>query len=191
VYEIIKAARDLQEVCESERWRYCFIGGLALQRWGQPRETVDVDLTLLTGFGTEERYIQKLLQFFRPRIELAAEFARERRILLLTSAQGVGLDIALAGLPYEELIIERASPFMYPPDIELRTCSAEDLIVLKAFANRLQDWADIERIIMRQTDALDWDYTMAQLAPLVELKDAPEILAQLERMRLGNSPDPY
>jgi hypothetical protein len=25
------------------------LGGVALQRWGEPRETVDVDLTLLTG----------------------------------------------------------------------------------------------------------------------------------------------
>ncbi len=48
--EVIRAAAELQAVCESQSWRFCFIGGLALQRWGEPRETVDVDLTLLTGF---------------------------------------------------------------------------------------------------------------------------------------------
>ena len=48
--EVIRAAAGLQAVCEEEHWRFCFIGGLALQRWGEPRETVDVDLTLLTGF---------------------------------------------------------------------------------------------------------------------------------------------
>ena len=47
--EVIRAAAELQTVCEEECCRFCFIGGLAVQRWGEPRETVDVDLTLLTG----------------------------------------------------------------------------------------------------------------------------------------------
>jgi hypothetical protein len=46
---LIRAAADLQAVCERARWQFCFIGGLAVQRWGEPRETVDVDLTLSTG----------------------------------------------------------------------------------------------------------------------------------------------
>jgi hypothetical protein len=61
VNEIIRAAAELQAICERERWRYCFIGGLALLRWGEPRETIDVDLTLLTGFGGEAPFIDKLL----------------------------------------------------------------------------------------------------------------------------------
>ena len=56
--EVIRAAADLQSVCESHAWRFCFIGGLAVQRWGEPRETVDVDLTLLTGFTGEDRFVQ-------------------------------------------------------------------------------------------------------------------------------------
>jgi hypothetical protein len=49
VIELIRAASDLQALCEAEGFRFCFIGGLAVQRWGEPRETVDVDMTLLTG----------------------------------------------------------------------------------------------------------------------------------------------
>ena len=162
---------------------FCFIGGLAVQRWGEPRETVNVDLTLVTGFGNEERFIQILLQHFEGRIPDAAQFARDRRVLLLRSKKGVGLDVALGALPFEELIVQRSSIFDYPPKIKLRTCSAEDLIVLKAFAGRGQNWVDIERIIIRQTGKLDWDYIRAQLRPLAELKSAPEILDQLERRR--------
>ena len=73
--------------------------------------------------------------------------------------------------------------FDYPPHIALRTCSAEDLLVLKAFASRAQDWVDIERIIVRQTGKLDWSYIHEQLRPLVELKGVPEILDELERRR--------
>ena len=154
--EVINAAAGLQSLCQSRGWQFCFIGGLAVLRWGQPRETVDADLTLLTGFGGEEPFIQILLQHFEPRIPDAAEFARQRRVLLLKSERGVGLDVSLGGLPFEELVVQRSSLFDYPSSITLRTCSAEDLIVLKAFAGRGQDWVDVESVIVRQTRKLDW-----------------------------------
>src|SRR6266571_7330473 len=172
---VINAAAELQALCERRAWRFCFIGGLAVQRWGEPRETADVDLTIITGFGDEDTVIEGLLQEFAPRISDAVEFARSRRVLLLRSKEGVGLDVALGALRYEQLMVERSSLFEFPTHIQLRTCSAEDLIVLKAFAARGQDWVDIERIIVRQTGKLDWNYVYAQLRPLVELKNAPEI----------------
>lgn len=181
--EVINAAAELQSFCEAHDWRFCFIGGLAVQRWGEPRETVDVDLTLLTGFGGEDPFIQILLEDFEARIPDATQFARERRVLLLRSKKGVGLDVALGALPFEELVVQRSSLFQFPPHIELRTCSAEDLIVLKAFAGRGQDWVDVERIIVRQTGKLDWNYIYEQLRPLAELKNAPEILDQLAQRR--------
>lgn len=181
--EVIQAAAELQAVCEAQGWSFCFIGGLALQRWGEPRQTADADLTLLTGFGKEEQFIQILLRHFEGRISSAAQFALERRVLLLRSRKGVGLDVAFGALPFEVLVVQRSSVFDYPPKIALRTCSAEDLVVMKAFASRGQDWVDVERIIVRQTGKLDWNYIHQQLQPLAELKDAPEILDQLERRR--------
>ncbi len=180
---VIRAAAELQDVCEAHGWRYCFIGGLAVLRWGEPRETVDVDLTVLTGFVNEARYVSALLAQFEPRIDDAADFARVNRVLLLRAASGVGLDIALGGLPFEEAAVGRSSLFTFPPDVRLRTCSAEDLIVFKAFADRPKDWIDIEGVIVRQSPRLDWDYVHHQLAPLAELKDNPEILDRLDKRR--------
>lgn len=51
---VLAAAGEVQSYCRGRGWRFCFIGGVALQRWGEPRLTQDVDLTLLTGFGDEE-----------------------------------------------------------------------------------------------------------------------------------------
>ena len=51
--EVYRAAAELQRRFQDRGWRFCLIGGLALQRWGEPRETIDVDVTLLTGFGDE------------------------------------------------------------------------------------------------------------------------------------------
>jgi hypothetical protein len=50
--------------------------------------------------------------------------------------------------------------------------------VLKAFADRDKDWLDIKTVIIRQ-HRFDWNYVNAQLAPLAEVKDAPEILTRL------------
>jgi hypothetical protein len=84
-------------------------------RWGEPRETVDVDLTLLTGFGQEEPFVTALLNRFEGRIPDAAAFALDRRVLLLRSREGVGLDVALGALPFEQRVVERSSFFEYPP----------------------------------------------------------------------------
>jgi hypothetical protein len=183
VTEVIRAAAELQTVCVEQGWRFCFIGGLALQRWGEPRETVDVDFTLLTGFGDEERFARILLQRFEPRIDRAIEFALSNRVLLLRVKSGVGLDIALGALAFEESVVARSTLFQFPEERWLHTCSAEDLIVLKAFAARAKDWIDIEGIIIRQTGKLDWHYIEAQLTPLAELKESPEIVDELERRR--------
>ncbi len=182
--EVIRTAAQLQDLCETENWRFCFIGGLALQCWGEPRETVDVDVTLLTGFGGKEPYVEALLDQFESRIEEPRRFALKHRVLLLRAASGVGIDVALAGLPFEECAIERSRKLEFPGDTRLRVCSAEDLIVMKAFAARSRDWADVESVIVRRTGLLDWAYIRSQLRPLVDLKGAPEIMKELEERRI-------
>jgi len=144
-----------------------------------------VDLTLLTGFGNEETYIDALLERFRSRIPDARDFALRHRVLLLAASNGVGIDVSLAGLPFEAAVIERSSPFPFTPEASLRTCSAEDLIVLKAFAGRGQDWVDVENIILRQGDRLDWPRIVENIAPLCDLKGSPDTLERLERLRVA------
>ena len=67
-------------------------------------------------------------------------------------------------------------------DFVLKTCSAEDLVVLKAFAARDKDWADIHSILLRQKGKLDVGYIRENLSPLCELKSAPEIMTKFEMM---------
>ena len=62
------------------------------------------------------------------------------------------------------------------------SCSAEDLIVLKLFASRAIDVRDAESVALRYSRKLDWRYIEDQLTPLVELKEAPEILQTLSRL---------
>lgn len=180
---LIRAAADLQAVCVAHRWQFCFIGGVAVQRWGEPRETVDVDLTLLTGFGDEAGFVSALAAAFEPRVPDVEAFARSNRVVLLRADSGVGLDIALGGLPFEASVVDRATYFTFPTDVPLKTCSAEDLVVFKAFADRPKDWVDVEGILIRQSPTLDWHYVRSQLAPLAELKEQPELVDRLDTLR--------
>lgn len=177
--DLFRQAQELQRHFERNHWRFCFIGGVALQRWGEPRLTVDIDVTLLAGFADEEPFVDDLLKQYAGRLTDTKDFALKNRVLLLKSPESIDIDIAFGALPFEELAVGRATNFEFVPGITLLTCSAEDLIVLKAFADRSRDWADIEGIIVRQGDKLDIEYIFQQLSPLCELKESPEILRKL------------
>lgn len=89
----------------------------------------------------------------------------------------------IGGLPFEASVVDRATYFTFPTDVPLKTCSAEDLVVFKAFADRPKDWVDVEGILIRQSATLDWHYVRSQLAPLAELKEQPELVDRLDTLR--------
>ena len=180
--DLFSLAAELQHFFLQNGWRFCFIGGLALQRWGENRITRDIDLVLMTGFGHEVTYVDHLLANYTPRREDAREFALQYRVLLLKSNFGIGIDISLAALQFEEEIITRATDFEFQPGVPIRTCSSEDLVVLKAFASRPQDWVDIRGILIRQKLHLARGAIINRLSPLVELKEEPQILDRLQEL---------
>ena len=182
---LLRTALDVQNFFEEHGWKFCFIGGIAVQKWGEPRVTDDVDITLITGFGTEESFMDQILTWMKPARPDAKNFAQQHRVLLLRHANGVKVDIAMGAFPFEVGAAARSRKIRLAEDCELRLCTAEDLIVFKTFAARGRDWLDVEGIIVRQGDAnLDWRYIHEQLTPLLALKEAPELLDQLEALRV-------
>ncbi len=175
-----KTAVELQRYLDALEHQFCFIGGVAVQRWGEPRLTRDVDVTLLVDFGSEAAVIEKILEKYQPRIENPIQFAIQSRVLLAQDAQGIGIDLALGGMPYEQRLIERSSSWGVPGTGKINTCSAEDLVVLKAFASRPRDWTDVENVIIRQGEKLDRNLIDEELQPLLELKEEPELKDQLD-----------
>ena len=179
---LFEAGLELQNTFQKLKWPFCFIGGLAVIRWGEIRLTQDIDLCLLCGFGNEKKYINLLLKKFRSRIIDAKEFALNKRVLLLYASNDVDVDISLSGLPFEKDMIEQATLFEFHNDCNLITCSAEDLVILKAFADRTKDWMDVEGVLLRQGKRLDSKYIIDRLTPLCELKESMEIVKKLEKL---------
>lgn len=179
------AAAEILAFCTARGWQCCVIGGVAVQRWGEPRQTRDVDVTLFTGIGDEARFVDAILNHYAARFPEARRFALDRRVLLVETAGGIPLDISLGALPYEVRVVGRSTPFEVEPGVRVTTCAAEDLVVLKVFAGRPQDWLDVEGVVVRQGPELDRDLVMAELRPLLDLKEdsegQPRLLAMFKK----------
>jgi hypothetical protein len=175
---LLEAAAELCAFMEARRWKFCIIGGLAVQQWGEPRTTLDVDFSLLTGWGEEAPYVSALLEQFPSRIPDAHAFALAHRVLLIRASNGCDVDIALSALPFEEAMVDRAVKVAFSPDLLLRCCTAEDLVVMKAFAGRPRDWQDVECVVSRR-EHLDQTYIIGQLEPLCVMREDRETLARL------------
>lgn len=104
-----------------------------------------------------------------------------RRGDLLASSGNVGIDVALGALPFEERAVSRATDWRIN-EVVLHTCSAEDLVVYKAFAGRPQDWVDVEMVIARQGPSLNDALILGEASPLLELKKAPQDRARLAEL---------
>ena len=173
--DLLAAAKEICDWLDGAGFRSCVIGGLAVQRWGEPRLTRDVDLTVLAEFGREEPVVDACLARFRGRLTDARDFALQHRVLLIRADNGVDLDLALGASSFEVASIDRAIPYEFSPDHSLRTCSAEDLIVHKTVAGRPHDVADIRGIVIRQHGRLDLAHIRHWLALFAEIKGDPEL----------------
>lgn len=179
---IFEAALELEQICRAAGFKFCFIGGLAVQRWGQPRMTAVVDLTVVTGFGGEAPFVDTLLGQLRGRIPDARDFALRHRTLLLAASNGIHADVSLGAMPFEERAADRATAYFVTSTASVTTCSAEDLIVHKAFAGRAKDWLDIEGIVVRQRSRLHEQLIWDELLPLLELRDDATVEPRLRRL---------
>ncbi len=179
---ILEAASEVDRWCTELGLEFCFIGGLAVLRWGEPRLTRDVDLTVLCAYGAESSVIDPLLERFGARIDDARDFALRHRVLLLRASNDVPIDLALGALPFEARAAERASRWQVGADVLLLTCGAEDLVVHKVFAGRDRDWIDVEGVIERRRDTLDRELIETELRPLLELKDATDHLTRVDQL---------
>lgn len=160
---------------------YVIIGGMAVQRWGEPRFTLDVDVTVAAPPDDPERLVRALVERFSSRIEDPIAFARQSRVVLVRASNGCPVDISLALPGYEDEVMRRAVDYELEPGKVVKLCSAEDLIIHKAVAGRPQDLRDIEGVVARQREALDVAYIRRWLTEFAAILEAPELLERFDQ----------
>jgi hypothetical protein len=178
--ELARAAAHITAFLERMSRPCCVIGGVAVSRWGEPRATEDVDLTVLADFGDERTVLMELLSEYPSRISEPESFADANRIALLLLPGNIKADVSLAAFPFEREAIERSSDWELPERVRIRTCSAEDLVIYKLVAGRPGDIQDIIGIVERQREKLDVARIRHWGAQFAELKEDPDLLRPFE-----------
>lgn len=182
---LLDAAVEIQGFCTQQRWSFCFIGGIAVQHWGEQRFTRDADLTLYTGVGDEKTFIDTVLRTFAPRNEGVRDFALRNRVLLIYAGNGMPIDISLGAVPFEQKAAADAKMQELAPGFRLRLCSPAALVVFKVFAGRPLDWNDVEGIVAKSGKRIDWSDVRSDLRELLALKQDDESLPRLEKLLAG------
>jgi hypothetical protein len=177
----IKAALAVHEFfCERLKLNYAVIGGIALQFWGEPRFTHDLDVTVQDKLDLPE-LVRLTTEAFGSRVPDPNRFARETRMLLLRVAD-VDVDVAVALRGYEDSLFARVRSIEVEPGKRLNICSAEDLIIHKALAGRPQDLADVQSIVQRQGKKLDVRYMRRWLGEFSRTLSDPAILERFRQI---------
>lgn len=141
---------------------YLVVGGLAVNFYGIPRMTYDIDLMILLETENVIRLINKLNDLaYRPRVPVnPIEIAdKEIRNKWMHEKEMKALSFYNDKLPIGEIDIVFDSPILYSElksravifkieEIEIPTVSIHDLITLKQYSGRKQDIADVEYLKM-------------------------------------------
>lgn len=180
VPDLVTAAVEVLTAVRATQRPACLIGGMVVSRWGEPRATTDVDLSVLAPYGEELPLLEAMLRQFSPRVDDAQAFALRNRVLLMRTPGGVSIDLALAAFPFELEAIDLGSDWEALPGILIRTCPAEHLIVYKLVAARTRDIGDIEGIVRRQGARLDVELIRRWGREFAELKEDPDLLRPFE-----------
>ena len=108
---------------------------MAVGLWGEPRTTLDLDFTIWVEPDQWAQTIADLTAQYETQLPEAIRFVMERRVLPITTRQGIRVDLAFAVLPYEHEMIRRA----VVRELEghrIRLASVEDLLLMKLVADR-------------------------------------------------------
>ncbi len=172
----------LAAVLERARIPYMVIGGLANAVWGEPRATLDIDVTVWVDEPGIAAAVASLSEAFRPLTGDPVGFVKETRVLPLESEHGVRLDVLFGLLPFERDAIARGVALAVA-GTPIRFCTAEDLILMKAVSNRERDRADAEGVTVRRLEDLDLGYLEPRICELAELLGRPEIARRWEEWK--------
>ncbi len=173
-----QALVDLAAFLTEHEFPYMIIGGMANAVWGNPRSTLDVDVTLWAAEAAHPRLVALLQSRYSSRVSDPLLFVQRTRVLPLVSVEGVAIDVMFGLLPFEQEAITRAIPRLIR-GVPVRFCTAEDLILMKIISDRPKDIDDARQVVTRQRSALDMEYLTPRVAELADLLGRPELLSRL------------
>ena len=135
---------------------HAFIGGVALNTWGVPRATFDLDLAVAVPANRMEGLLAELRQAgavvdpvfergFRDRIAGMEQV----HVHLAAGSSLLAVDLFLATTPFLESVLARRVTIDLGRG-PIWVCTAADLILFKLVADRGKDRVDVENVVSVQ-----------------------------------------
>lgn len=175
-----RAISAITQVLESLHVEYAIVGGIANAVWGEPRATVDVDVTVSVENDALPQTVESIAKHFRAPVADTAAFVQQTRVLPLDTDEGVRIDVIFALLPFEIDAIRRARSVSLGGRT-VAVATPEDLILMKIISDRARDLADAEGLVRRRLQTLDRAYLEPRVRELATLLEREEILQRWTR----------
>jgi hypothetical protein len=160
---------------------YMVIGGQAVQLYGEPRMTRDIDLTL--GLGSEG--LDRVLRVcgscgLKPLPAAPAGFVQETMVLpAIEERTGIRVDFVFSFTGYERQAIGRSRPVELG-GVSVHFAAVEDIVIHKLVAGRPRDMEDVRSIVIKNP-GLDRAYVEQWLGSFDRALD-PDIASSFRRL---------
>jgi hypothetical protein len=171
---------EVASACEALGLPYMLIGGLAVAMWGEPRATLDVDVTVWVEPDGMEAAVAGLCARFGSLSRDPRAFVSQTHVLPVTTSQGARADVVFAALPPERESIARAVPKQID-NHTVMVASVEDLLLMKLVSERRKDREDAIRLLRRFKKSIDREYLEPRVRELSEALAQPDAWELLSR----------
>ena len=176
-----EALAEAIDFIDQLRLPYMLIGGLAVAEWGEPRATLDVDLTIWVEPDQFETTVKALAERFQVRGQDWFRLTSQSRVLPVRASNGVLVDLLFAVWPVEQRAIEGAVT-RHIAGKAVRVASLDYLLFLKLISDRPKDLEDASRLLRRHRDTANLSWLEKELGGLAESMAQPEILERFQRL---------
>lgn len=188
--DLVNALHEFVDLFEARAYRYALMGGIAARILGIPRPTYDVDFTLaverseLTSlFDAAENAGYHVPVAYRSGwVDMVAGMPIVK-LGMRVGELGIDIDVFLSESEFQQSILERRSQHDVAGKL-VWLVSPEDLILLKALANRDRDRGDIQDVLFMQGE-LDRVYMRHWAEKLGALQTLEESLRKFDESTRG------
>ena len=145
---MLKDQRDLLSAFNAEGVDYLIVGGHAVNAYGVPRLTNDLDVFIRSSESNSEKVFRALVRFGAPLQGLsAADFRDHPGEIFQIGVEPNRIDIlqGISAVQFDEAWVRRV-PFEVEAGVTAPFLSLDDLLTNKLESGRLRDMADVDHL---------------------------------------------
>jgi predicted nucleotidyltransferase len=158
---LIDQLKKIVQFLNKQKIDYALAGGLAFSALVEPRATMDIDIIIMIKeehlFGFTNLLKNEFESIITHKEPMHFNLMKILRAINFIGNREMIFDFILAESEYHKNTIERAFEIDFF-EFKLKIITLEDLILLKNFAKRTQDIADLDKIYKTLDDEINHDY---------------------------------